>query len=267
MDDLLKISLVTIKDQMRQKSFYLLLAIAVLFILLIRSCYHGDYSVNGKTVDSVTLAWHASLFVFHFIAAAMFLMTSMLSMSIFSRDSDDGSMVMFLSHSVARWQYVLGRIFGIWILSTAFMFILHLTIFLIVLFNTGGMVSGYLTASLLCSVNLLFAIVLTCLLSFYLPNFIAAIFTLCIIGISYISDGAHQAMQSELVRSIVSGDTHISLWRIIYPKVYMFQYYASTLIGNNEAEGMGPMYTWLNVALYTVILAAAVLWSFNRKEV
>ena len=176
MDNLLKISLVTIKDQMRQKSFYLLLAIAVLFVLLIRSCYRGDYTVNGQAVDSVTLAWHASLFIFHFIAAAMFLMTSMLAMSVFSRDSDDGSMAMFLSRSVARWQYVLGRISGIWILSTAFMFILHLTIFLIVLFNTGGMVSGYLTASLLCSLNLLFAIVLTCLLAFYLPNFIAAMF-------------------------------------------------------------------------------------------
>jgi ABC-type transport system involved in multi-copper enzyme maturation permease subunit len=267
MDNLIKIALVTIKDQMRQKSFYLLLAIAVLFILFIRSCYHGDYSVNGQAVDSVTVAWHASLFVFHFIAAVMFLMTSMLAMSVFSRDRDDGSMVMLLSRPVDRWQYVLGRISGIWILSTAFMFILHLTIFLIVLSSTGGMVSGYLTASILCSVNLLFAIVLTCLLSLYLPNFIAAIFTLGIIGISFISDGAYQAMQNELVKSVISGDTQLSLWRIIYPKVYMFQYYASTLISNNELEGMGPTYTWANVALYTVVLAAAILWSFNRKEV
>ncbi len=267
MDNLIKIALATIKDQMRQKSFYLLLAIAVIFILFIRSCYRGDYSVNGQPVDNVTVAWHASLFVFHFIAAVMFLMTSMLSMSVFSRDSDDGSMVMFLSRPVDRWQYVLGRISGIWILSTVFMFILHLTIFLIVLSNTGGMVSGYLTASLLCSLNLLFAIVLTCLLSLYLPNFIAAIFTLSIIGISYISDGAYQAMQSELVKSFVSGDSQISLWRILYPKVYMFQSYASTLISNNELEGIGPMYTWPNVALYTVVLAAAILWSFNRKEI
>jgi ABC-type transport system involved in multi-copper enzyme maturation permease subunit len=188
-------------------------------------------------------------------------------MSVFSRDRDDGSMVMFLSRSVDRWQYVLGRISGIWILSTAFMFILHLTIFLIVLSSTGGMVSGYLTASILCSANLLFAIVLTCLLSLYLPNFIAAIFTLGIIGISFISDGAYQAMQNELVKSVITGDTQLSLWRVIYPKVYMFQYYASTLISNNELEGMGPTYTWTNVALYTVVLAVAILWSFNRKEV
>jgi len=267
MNNLIRISLITIKDQMRQKSFYLLLAIAVLFILYIRSCYHGNYSVNGRQVDSVSVAWHASLFVFHFIAAGMFIMTSMLSMGIFSRDRDDGSMVMFLSRSVDRWQYALGRIAGIWVLSAAFMFILHLTIFLIVLANTGGMISGYLIASLLCAINLLFAIALTCLLSLYLPNFVAAIFTLGIIGISFISDGAHQIMQNELVQQMISGETHPSFWRIIYPKVYMLQHYASTFITNNAFEGMGPVYTWLNIVSYTVVLFAAVLWTFYRREI
>ncbi len=267
MNNLIKISFLTIRDQMHQKSFYLLLAIGVLFVLLVRSCYHGDYSVNGQQVDSVSLAWHASLFAFHFIAAGMFLMTSMLSMSLFSRDHDDGTMVLFLSRSVDRWQYALCRIVGLWVLSAAFMFVLHLTIFLIVLANTGGMIAGYLTASLLCSVNLLFAVALTCLLSLYLPNFIAAIFTLGIIGISFISYGAHQAMQSELVQRMVTGETHASLWRIIYPKVYKLQHYASTLISNNEFEGMGPMYTWFNIVLYTVVLTAAVLWGFYRREI
>lgn len=267
MNNLIRISVITIKDQMRQKSFYLLLAIAVVFVLLIRGCYQGDYSVNGRQVDNVSVAWHASLILFHVIAAGMFLMTSMLSMAIFSRDRDDGSMVMFLSHSVDRWQYVLGRIAGIWVLSTAFMFILHLTIFLIVLANTGGMITGYLTASLLCSVNLLFAIVLTCFLSLFLPNVMAAIFTLGIIGISFISDGVYRAMQSELIRQMISSENHASLWRILFPKVYMLQHYASTLITNNALDGMSATYVWLNIVFYTGALATAVLWRFYRSEI
>lgn len=267
MNNLIRISVITIKDQMRQKSFYLLLAIAVVFVLFIRGCYQGVYSVNGQQVDNVSVAWHASLIVFHVIAAGMFLMTSMLSMAIFSRDRDDGSMVMFLSHSVDRWQYVLGRIAGIWVLSTAFMFILHLTIFLIVLANTGGMITGYLTASLLCSVNLLFAIVLTCFLSLFLPNVMAAIFTLGIIGISFISDGVYRAMQSELIRQMISSENHASLWRILFPKVYMLQHYASTLITNNALDGMSATYVWLNIVFYTGALATAVLWRFYRSEI
>lgn len=267
MNNLIRISVITINDQMRQKSFYLLLAIAIVFVLLIRGCYQGDYSVNGRQVDNVSVAWYASLMVFHVIAAGMLLMASMLSMAIFSRDRDDGSMVMFLSHSVDRWQYVLGRILGTWVLSTAFMFILHLAIFLIALANTGGMITGYLTASLLCSVNLLYIIVLTCFLSLFLPNIMAAIFTLGIIGISFISDGAYQAMQSEQIRQLIYSENQASLWRILYPKVYMLQHYASTLIMNNAFVGMSPTYVWGNIVFYTGALAAAVLWRFYNSEI
>ncbi|RJQ69981.1 MAG: ABC transporter permease [Desulfobacteraceae bacterium] len=267
MNNLIRISVITLKDQMRQKSFYILLAIAVVFVLLIRGCYKGDYAVNGRQVESAAVAWHASLIVFHFIAAAMFLMTSMLSMGIFSRDRDDGSMVMFLSRCVDRWQYVLGRIAGIWVLSTAFMFILHLTIFLIALANTGEMISGYLAASLLCSVNLLFAIVLTCALSLCLPNFVAASFTLMVIGISFISDGAYQVMKSELVRQMISSEGHVSLWRIVFPKVYMLQHYASTWITNKAFDSMPPVYVLANIVFYTGVMAAFALWRYSRSEV
>ena len=267
MNNLIRISVITINDQMRQKSFYLVLAIAIVFVLLTRGCYQGDYSVNGRQVDNVSVAWYASLIVFHVISAGMLLMASMLSMGIFSRDRDDGSMVMFLSHSVDRWQYVLGRILGTWVLLTAFMFILHLAIFLIALANTGGVITGYLTASLLCSVNLLYAIVLTCFLSLFLPNVMAAIFSLGIIGISFISDGAYQAMQSEQIRQLIYSDNHASLWRILYPKVYMLQHYASTLIMNNAFVGMSPTYVWGNIVFYTGALAAAVLWRFYNSDI
>lgn len=267
MKSLIRISLITIKDQMHQKSFYLLLAIAIVFVLLIRGCYHGDYSLNGRHVDNVSVAWYASLMVFHVIAAGMILMASMLSMGIFSKDRNDGSMVIFLSHAVDRWQYVLGRILGTWVLLAVFMFILHLSIFLIVLANTGGMIAGYLTASLLCSVNLLYVISLTCFLSLFLPNIMAAIFTLGIIGISFISDGAYQAMQNEQIRQLIYSEDHVSLWRILYPKVYMLQHYASTLITNNGFVGMSPIYVWGNIVFYAGVLAAAVLWRFYNSEI
>jgi len=155
MNNVIKITVYTIRDQMRHKSFYVLLGLSILFILSIRACYDGGYTVNGKMVDNVTVAWHVSKIVFHLIAAGMFLMVSMLSMKIFSRDHEDGSVVLFLSRSVFRWQYVLGRVTGTWTLCLVFMFILHLTIFLTVWAKTGTFISGYLTASLVCSINLL----------------------------------------------------------------------------------------------------------------
>ena len=267
MNNLTRISAITVKDLMRQKSFYVLLAVAVAFVLLLRSCYQGSYTVNGRPVDQAFLALHASVIAFHVIAAGMFLMSAMLSMGIFSRDRDDGSMVMFLSRPVERWQYVLGRMLGTWVLSTVFMFILHLTISLIVLANTGTLDAGYLAASLLCSVNLLFAIVLTSALSLFLPNVMAALFTLVVIGVSYVSDGAFQLMQIEMVRQVMSGESQASLWRILFPKVYMLQHLASTWITNQGFDVLPPLYVWSNVLCYTVAIVAAALWRFYRSEI
>lgn len=266
MNNLIRIAVITVKDLMRQKSFYVLLAAALLFVWLLRSCYQGGYTVNGRPVGQASLAYHAALIAFHVVAAGMLLMTTLLSMSIFSRDREDGSMVMFLCRAVDRWQYMLGRIAGTWVLSTAFMFILHLTIALIVLSGTGTLIAGYLTASLQCSVNLLFAIMLTCALSLVLPNVMAALFTLMVIGTSYVSDGFYQLMHSEMVRQMVTGESRAPLWRILFPKVYLLQDLASTWITHQTFAVMPPAYVWANVLFYTGALAGVAMWRFNSSE-
>ena len=56
MNNLLKITAYTARDQMRHKSFYILLGLSILFILMIRGCYDGEYIVNDKTSKQITLA-------------------------------------------------------------------------------------------------------------------------------------------------------------------------------------------------------------------
>jgi ABC-type transport system involved in multi-copper enzyme maturation permease subunit len=269
MNNVIRIALYTMRDQMRHKSFYVLLGLSILFILMIRGCYDGGYTVNGKMVDSVAVAWHVSKIVFQLIAAGMFLMVSLLSMKIFSRDHGDGSAVLFLSRSVLRWQYVLGRVTGTWALCLGFMFILHLTIFLTVWAKTGGMISGYLAASLVCSLNLLFVIACVCLLSLFMPDFISSLFTMGILFVGFISDGGHQIISSDMVRSAVPSSTSLepALWRVLYPKVFMVQAYADTLISKNGFHNMGPFHPLLNLSFFILLLMALLLVCFNRKEI
>ncbi len=101
MNNVLKIAVYTLRDQMRYKSFYVLLGLSILFILMIRGCFDGGYTVNGQMVDNATVAWHVSKIVFHQITVGMFLMAAMLSMKIFSRDRENGSLVLFLSDRFA----------------------------------------------------------------------------------------------------------------------------------------------------------------------
>ncbi len=269
MNNLIKITGYTIRDQMRHKSFYVLLGISVMFVLMLRGCYDGNYMVDGKQVDNLSIAWHASKIIFQIIAFGMFLVVALLSMKTFSRDREDGSMVIFLSRSVCRWQYVFGRIFGTWVLGLVFMFILHLTIFLTVWAKTGATMPGYLTASLVCSVNLLFVIACVCFLSLFMPDFISALFTMGILFVGFISDGGYQILSSDIVRSALpsSGSADPALWRILYPKVFMLQIYADSIISKSGFTNMGPFHPAWNLFFFILLILALMLVLFNKKEV
>jgi len=269
MNNFFKITGYTIRDQIRHKSFYVLLGISILLVLMIRGCYNSEYMVNGKALDSIEVAWHVSRIVFQVIAAGMFLMAAMLSMSIFSRDHADGSLVIFLSRSVFRWQYVFGRVVGTWILCLVFMFILHATIFLTIWTKTGVIISGYLTASLISSINLLFIIACVCLLSLFMPDFISVIFTMGILLVGFVSDGGYQIINSEMLKTmapnVVNADP--ALWRILYPKVFMVQTYAGSFITKSEFNNMGPFHPVMNLFFFILLLMALMLIRFNKKEV
>lgn len=269
MNNFTQITRYTIRDQMRHKSFYVLLGISILLVLMIRGCYNSEYMVNGKALDSIEVAWHVSRIVFQVIAAGMFLMAAMLSMSIFSRDQADGSFVIFLSRPVFRWQYVFGRIIGTWLLCLVFMFILHSTIFLTIWTKTGVIISGYLSASLISSINLLFIIACVCLLSLFMPDFISALFTMGVLFIGFVSDGGYQIINSEMLKSmspaVVNSDP--ALWRILYPKVFMVQTYAGSFITKSEVNHMGPFHPLLNLFFFVLLLMALMLIRFNKKEV
>ena len=269
MNHFLKITGYTIRDQMRHKSFYILLALCLMFVLMFRGCYSGQYVVNGQQLDNTTVAWHVSKIVFQVIASGMFLIVILLSMTIFSRDHKDGSMVLFLSRPVFRRQYILGRIAGTWLLCLVFMFILHATIFLTVWIKTGTAIPGYLTASLVCSINLLFIAVSVCFLSLYLPDFISAIFAAGVLFVGYISDGGYQILNSEIFRTAVPSATASppSMWRIFYPKVYMVQAFADSIISQSSFNNMGPVHPILNVSFFIILITTLMLVVFNKKEI
>ena len=269
MNPFLKITGYTIRDQMRHKSFYVLLGLCLLFVLMIRGCYGGQYVVNGKLLDSAAAAWYISNIVFQVIAVGMFLIVILLSMKIFSKDHDDGSLVLFLSRPVFRQQYLLGRIAGTWFLCLVFMFILHAAIFLTVWVKTGTVIPGYLAASLVCSINLLFIAVSVCFLSLFLPDFISAVFTVGLLSVGYISDGGYQILNSEILKTAVSSAAPPApaLWRILFPKVYMVQAYADSIITQSSFHNMGPVNPILNVSIYIVLITALMLVGFGRKEI
>jgi len=263
-----KIVLYTITDIMNHRSVYVALAVCVLFVLMLRGCFRGPITVNGQAIDPATIAWYASKVAFHLITGGALMIASLLSMRLLGRDRDDGTSVMLLSRPVRRAEYLVGRIGGLWIVSSLFMLLLHLTVVAISFFKVGSTMPAYMPASLICCLNVLFLVLLVCLLSLLMPEFLAAATGLLVTAISYISESSFQIMQSNLLKSALGTDTEVpvSLWRILFPKIAGVNYYASSLTGNEPYQYMGPLPPVINIVFYTALLIGLLLWRFQHEE-
>lgn len=257
----------TLLDQLRRRSLYVLLALSLVFIFTLRGCYDGNYTVNGQQLSSASIAWHASLFAFQFIAGSMLLLSVLIATPVFATDLQDGSAVMYLSRPVSRFQYILGRILGLWLLLSACMLVLHGAVFLIAWQKTGGAIPGFLLASLLCAINLFFVVILTSLLSFFMPGFVAAALSFAVIFFGFVSDGGQRLLDSQVVKIVLQGaKTDVAWWRLFYPKVYMLQHYAVTVISRDEWYRFGPVHPLVNVLLYCAVLFVILIFVFDRKD-
>jgi ABC-type transport system involved in multi-copper enzyme maturation permease subunit len=272
---MIKIAGYTVADIVRQKSFVALFAICVIFVFLIRGCYHGNYVVNGQALDAGTIIVVVSKLAFHVVAVGAMLIVALFSMRALRRDRDEGMQSAILSKPITRRQYVTGKIAGLWGLSTCFMFVLHGIVFMTALVTSKVVLPGYLAASLLCSFNLLFVIVAVLLLSLFLPDIVAFLSVVGIGVVGLILDGMYALSHSEIVNGpfpapSVHPQPGVTWWDFLYrlwPKLYGAQQFASSLIGAGRVDGEWNVYPLVNVLLYCVVFGALLLWRFGHEEV
>jgi ABC-type transport system involved in multi-copper enzyme maturation permease subunit len=272
---IIRIAKYTLTDEVRQKSFVIMFVICAICVFLLRGCYHGNYMVNGQSLDAGTVVRALSKVTFHIIGAGVMVIAALVSMRIFRRDRNEGMQSCILSKPIARWQYVTGKIIGIWVLSALFMFILHSIMFLITSVNVQVIMPEFLVASLLCSVNLLFVILAVLLLSLLMPDIVAF---LCVLGVGivgFVADGIAAASQSQIAQAIMqqSGagmQSDVTWWKVVYyvwPKLLGVQQSAASLIGNELLIEFGRLYPFINVLLYILILGAVLFRRFRKEDI
>jgi len=265
----------TLIDELRHKSFVIMFVFCAICIFLVHGCYQGNYMVNGHYLDAATVVRALSKVTFHIIGAGVMVIAALLSMRIFRRDRNEGMQSCVLSKSIARRQYVMGKVIGLWVLSVLFMFALHSIVFLITSINLKVFMPEYLVASLLCSVNLLFVVIAVLLLSLLMPDIVAF---LCILGVGivgFIADGIAFVSQTQMAQAVMqqSGahpQSGLTWWKVVYylwPKISGVQQSASVLIQGESFQGFGPIYPLLNVLLYCLILGALLFRRFRNEDI
>ena len=270
---IIRIAKYTLTDEVRQKSFVIMFVICAIFIFLIRSCYQGNYMVNGQVLDAGTIIRVVSKVTFHVIAAGVMLVTALLSMRIFRRDRDDGMQSCILSKPIARWQYVAGKILGLWALSIIFMFILHSIVFIITSINLKVVMPEYLLASLLCSFNLLFVVVTVFLLSLLMSDIVAFLCVVSIGIVGFVADGIFAISHSQMAQAMIQqpgSQSDLTWWKFVYylwPKLSGTQQFASSFIGSEGFHGFGSIYPLINILIYGLILGTLLFRRFRNEDI
>jgi ABC-type transport system involved in multi-copper enzyme maturation permease subunit len=272
---IIRIAKYAFSDDVRQKSFVIMFVICAIGVFLIRGCYQGNYMVNGHYLDAGTVVRALSKVTFHIIGASVMIIAALLSMRIFRRDRNEGMQSCILSKPIVRWQYVMGKIIGLWVLTVLFMFTLHSIMFLITSINLNVFMPEYLIASLLCSVNLLFVVIAALLFSLLMPDIIAF---LCVLGVgivSFVADGIAAVSHSQMAQSMMQQSgahppSDLTWWKVVYyvwPKLFGVQQSASSLFGSESFLGFGPLYPLINVLLYCLILGALLFHRFRNADI
>jgi len=268
----LKVAKYTVRDVASQKSFLVIFAVSILVVFGVRGCYQGHYMINGRELETAAVVGTVSKMTFHVIAAAAMMIAALLAMRVFRRDRDEGMQACVLSKPMTRRQYVLGKVFGLWMLSSVFMFVLHAVIFLTVLFKLHVVMPGYLGASLLCTVNLLFVVTAVLLFSLMMPDVAAFLLAMGIGAVSFTADAVHAVSRSPMAQAVMNRQgvpEGLTGWKIVYylwPKIFGSQSFASTFI-HGERPGLDEMYPLLNVILWCVAAGALLLWRFGKEEI
>jgi hypothetical protein len=155
------------------------------------------------------------------------------------------------------------------------MFILHSIVFLITSINLKVFMPGYLVASLLCSINLLFVIIAVLLLSLLMSDMIAFLCVLGVGSVGFVADGIAAASHSQMAQAmmqqqVTSPLSDLTWWKVVYflwPKLLGVQQLASSLIESESFHGFGSKYPCINVVLYCLILGALLFKRFRKEDI
>jgi ABC-2 type transport system permease protein len=270
-----RIAKYTLIDELRHKSFIVMFVFCALCVFLVRGCYQGDYMVNGQYLDAETVVRTVSRVAFHIIAASVMVIAALLSMRIFRRDRSEGLQSCVLSKPITRWQYVSGKIIGLWGLSVIFMLALHCIVFLVAFIDSNVFMPGYISASLICSVNLLFVIIAALLLSLLMSDIIAF---LCVLGVGvadFVAEGIAAASHSQIAQVMLGQpgahpQPPLTWWKIAYslwPKLLGVQQWAISRAGGASFHGFAQAYPLINISLYCIALCALLILRFGNKDI
>jgi len=252
-DRILSIAANTFRETIRNKILYAILAFA-LFVIGI-SYFLADLSV-GELTRIIADVGLACIHVFGVIMAVF------IGITLVSQEMERKTIYLILSKPVPRWEFIVGKAFGLSATLALMTFVMATTLFLVHLGYGGLPETGIFIASAGIFLELVLLICLASFFSTFTTPVLSAIFTLAMLLIGHVS-------QDLLVFGGRSASASVQ-WasRIIFyalPNLEIFNWKNEVVYGGVRSAGvLGTAIAYLLAYCAAVMCAACLI--FSRKD-
>lgn len=266
MKEILAISGNTLKEGLRNKMFYILLGIALLFILIAKGCMGGEMSFQQHRLSPEEIASFGTILGFHIIIFWGLTLAGLLSMGSLIGDIETGVITVFLSKPISRFQYLLGKFVGVSVVVLINITILGLGFFFLAYLKAGLFPFKLFLALGVFAFNIFFLISFILLISQITSRVIAMVFG--IVGYIF-SIGIDIPIYFDSIReNLLGSEGFLIILKVLYfilPQWGSTQFYSASFLSDVFTQSMS-FWPIPHTLIYTVIIWLLLVLSFRRKE-
>jgi len=256
----------TIKEGLRNKLFYILLIIGLLFILMGRMCMQGDVSFNNQSLSPQQVISLATTVSFHIIVFWGLTLAGLLSMGAVLGDIETGVITVFISKPVSRFEYLLGKFIGIMGVVLLNVIVLGCGFFLLAYLRTEIWPFNIFLSLAIFILNLMLLVSVVMLVSLISSRIVAML--MGIVGYMF-SIGIDLPIYFDAIREqMTAKPAALILFKIIYfafPQWGSTQFFAASFLSDVFSQKMS-FWPTLHTAGYIVLVWLVMVLLFNKKE-
>lgn len=256
----------TVKEGLRNKMFYILLGIALLFILIGRGCMSGSMNIQNRELSPDQMVSFGTTVGFFIITFWGLTLAGLLSMGAIVSDVETGVITTFISKPISRLDYLLGKFIGILGVVLLNVAVLGLG-FSILAFLKAGMFPFALFASLgVFALNIALLISFIFLISLVTSRIIAMVFGILAYVFSTVFDIFiyFDALREKLV-STASAQWITKILYFAFPQWGSTWFYSASFVNDFFSQSMS-FWPVAHTVLYLCLTWTLMVLVFSRKE-
>lgn len=256
----------TVKEGLRNKMFYILLGVALLFILIGRGCMSGSMNIQNRQLSPDEMVSFGTTIGFFIITFWGLTLAGLLSMGAIVSDVETGVITTFISKPISRLDYLLGKFIGILAVVLINVAVLGLGFSVLALLKAGIFPFGLFGSLGVFVLNIALLTSFIFLISLVTSRIIAMVFGILAYVFSTVFDIFiyFDALRDKLINT-TSAQWISKILYFAFPQWGSTWFYSASFVNDFFSQSMS-FWPVVHTLLYLCLTWILMTFIFSRKE-